>query len=62
MMDKIDGAVKWSGGANGVEMNAMFLKPVPITKDNLNIVLDAGWISKDALCKGVPAGKVSVCG
>ncbi|NMM43080.1 D-xylose ABC transporter substrate-binding protein [Rhodospirillaceae bacterium KN72] len=61
MLSDIDGAVKWSGGAKGVEMNAMFLKPVPITAENLNVVVDAGWISKDALCQGVPAGKVAVC-
>ena len=51
-MDKIEGAVKWSGGAKGVEMNAMFLKPVPITQDNLDVVIDAGWISKADACEG----------
>ncbi len=60
-MADVSGAQKWSGGAKGVEMNAIFLKPVPVTKDNLNVVLDAGWISKDALCKGVSAGKVAAC-
>ena len=34
----------------------------PITKDNLNVVIDAGWITKDNLCKGVTAGSVAVCG
>jgi D-xylose transport system substrate-binding protein len=42
-------------------MNATFLKPVAITKDNLNVVIDAGWITKDEVCQGVPAGKVDVC-
>jgi D-xylose transport system substrate-binding protein len=51
-MDKVAGAVKWSGGAKGVEMNAMFLKPVPITQDNLDVVIDAGWISKADACEG----------
>lgn len=55
-MDAVDGAVKWSGGAKGVEMNAMFLKPVPITKDNLGVVIDAGWISKEKACEGAMAG------
>ena len=27
-------------------MNALLLTPVPITKDNLDIVIDAGWIKK----------------
>ena len=32
-------------------------KPQPITPDNLNLVLDAGWITKDELCKGVDAAR-----
>ncbi len=48
----IDGAVKWSGGANGVEMNAIFLDPTPITKDTLNLAIDAGHISKEQACEG----------
>jgi len=46
----------------GNDMTSILLTPIPITKDNLNVVLDAGWITKDVLCKDVPAGKVSVCG
>ncbi|AMK12612.1 MAG: D-xylose ABC transporter substrate-binding protein [Pseudodesulfovibrio sp.] len=45
--------VKWSGGAKGVEMDAILLPPVPVTKANLSLVVDAGWISKDVLCQGV---------
>ena len=37
------------------------LTPIPITKDNLGVVLDAGWITTANLCQGVPASKVSVC-
>jgi len=60
-LDAIPGAVKFSGGPKGVEMNAFFLAPVPVGKDNLNVVLDAGWISKDALCQGVAAGSATAC-
>ena len=52
----VPGAVKWSGGANGVEMNAIFLDPTPITKDNMNVVIDAGHIAKDKVCAGAIAG------
>ena len=45
----------------GNDMNALLLAPVPITKDNLDVVVDAGWISKDALCQGVPAGGPKPC-
>ncbi|KQB97615.1 sugar ABC transporter substrate-binding protein [Loktanella sp. 1ANDIMAR09] len=37
----------------GVEVNSMLLAPLPITQDNLNVVLEAGWIEKDVLCQGV---------
>lgn len=47
------GTIKWSGGAKGIEMDAILLAPVPVTKDNLSTVVDAGWIKKDVLCQGV---------
>jgi D-xylose transport system substrate-binding protein len=59
-MDAVPGAVKWSGGEKGVEMNAIFLAPTPITKDNLNVVIDAGHISKEAACEGAIEG-VAAC-
>ncbi|QYK42357.1 MAG: substrate-binding domain-containing protein [Paracoccaceae bacterium] len=55
-LDAIPGAVKWSGGEKGVEMNAIFLAPTPITKDNLNLAIDAGHISKAQACEGAMAG------
>ncbi len=60
MLDGIDGAVKWSGGANGVEMNAIFLAPTPVTASNINVVIDAGHIAKDKVCEGAMAD-VSGC-
>ncbi|MEJ6783397.1 MULTISPECIES: D-xylose ABC transporter substrate-binding protein [Phyllobacteriaceae] len=45
----------------GNETNSVFLKPVPITKDNLNVVIDAGWVAKDVVCQGVAAGSVAAC-
>jgi D-xylose transport system substrate-binding protein len=50
---KVADAKSWNGGANKVEMQAQFLKPVPITASNLDLVVKAGWIKKDDLCKGV---------
>lgn len=54
-MDKIPNVQKFKT-PGGNEMNAVLLAPVPITKDNLNVVVDAGWITKEALCQGVTAG------
>jgi D-xylose transport system substrate-binding protein len=43
------------------DMTSILLTPQAITKDNLNIVLDAGWIDKATLCQGVTAGSVPAC-
>ncbi|MEM7720355.1 MAG: D-xylose ABC transporter substrate-binding protein [Pseudomonadota bacterium] len=40
----------------GNSMNATLLAPQPITKDNLPVVTDAGWIEVDKLCQGVSDG------
>lgn len=53
---KIGNAIKWSGGPKGVEMDAILLKPVPITRANLAIVIDADWVKKQVICQGVDAG------
>ncbi len=45
----------------GVDVTSILLKPIPITKDNLNVVLDAGWTDKATLCQGVTAGSVEGC-
>lgn len=59
-MDAVEGAIKFSGGEKGVEMNAILLDPTPITKDNLNLVIDAGHISKAQACEGA-AADVAAC-
>ena len=46
----------------GNSMTSILLAPIPITQDNLNVVVDAGWIPTDTLCQGVEAGSVSACG
>jgi D-xylose transport system substrate-binding protein len=61
-IDALPGVAKFSGGKNGVEMNSILLAPNPITKDNLNDVIDAGWVTKDEVCAGVAAGSVAACG
>ncbi len=43
------------------KINSILITPLAITKDNLQAVLDAGWITKDVLCKDVPAGSVTGC-
>jgi len=53
----VPGTVKWSGGEHKVTLDAKFLKPVAVTRANLDAVVKAGWITKDNLCRGVDAAK-----
>lgn len=46
----------------GVDVNSILLTPIPITQDNLDVVVDAGWIDEETLCQGVDAGSVEACG
>jgi len=59
-ISKVTGATaqKTTGG---LDSYALLLNPVPITKDNLQVVLDANWITKDKLCKDVTPGSVAGC-
>ncbi|HVR78908.1 MAG TPA: D-xylose ABC transporter substrate-binding protein, partial [Acidimicrobiia bacterium] len=40
---------------------SILLEPIAIIQDNLNLVVDAGWIELDALCQNVAAGTVDIC-
>jgi D-xylose transport system substrate-binding protein len=60
-ISKVTGAVA-TKTTGGLDSFSLLLKPVPITKDNLQTILDAKWLTKDELCKDVPAGTVNVCG
>ncbi|MFT4699509.1 MAG: D-xylose transport system substrate-binding protein [bacterium] len=51
----IEGSMEWTS-PGGTTLNAMFLAPVPVTADNLSVVVDAGWITQEALCQGVVDG------
>jgi len=61
-MSEVPGVVKFTGGPKKIPMNALLLIPIPITKDNLDVVIDAGWIKKDEACQGVKPGTAKVCG
>jgi D-xylose transport system substrate-binding protein len=51
----------FTGGAKGVKVNGILLTPLAVTKDNLNVIVDKGWITKDEVCAGVKAGSVAFC-
>ena len=46
-------------GGNSVQ--SIILTPTAITKDNLKDTIDAGWVTKDAVCAGVAAGSTPAC-
>ncbi len=53
-MDKIDGVVHVQRRPEARLYASLFLlTPTAITKDNLNEVIDGGWITKEEACKGV---------
>jgi len=60
-MDKVEGATVFRDGPKKLPMNAVLLAPVPIRWDNLNLVIDAGWISKEVACQGVTANVPPAC-
>src|SRR3546814_4605424 len=53
---EIAGVQTWSDGPQGVAMDAIFLQPIPITRDNLGLVIEAGWVGEDVVCQGVESG------
>jgi len=47
----------------GKTVQSIILTPTAITKDNLKDTIDAGWVTKEAVCAGVAAGSLpAVCG
>ncbi len=58
---KVTGAALFKTPGNN-SLSSILLKPQAITSDNLNVVIDAGWITKDKACQGVAAGKAKACG
>lgn len=46
---------------SGQEQPSLLLAPIAITYDNLNLVVDAKWISKEELCNGVTENPPAPC-
>jgi D-xylose transport system substrate-binding protein len=47
---------------NGTTVNAFILQPTPITAENLELVIEGGWITQEELCEGVdPASAPAAC-
>ena len=51
----------FTGGAKGVKVNGILLTPLAVTKDNLNVIVDKGWITKAEVCAGVKPEMTPFC-
>ncbi|MBY3422482.1 substrate-binding domain-containing protein [Rhizobium laguerreae] len=59
-IDAVTG-VKPGKTSTSASQPAIILDPIAITRDNLDLVVKAGWISKDVLCKGVTKTPPKAC-
>lgn len=57
-LDEIPDSVIFDNGPAGMPMNSILLAPVPITQENLQVVIDAGWVTRDVVCQGVDSSAV----
>ncbi len=57
----VPGVVQFAS-PGGNDMTSILLTPIAITADNLDVVVDAGWISTEELCVDVEPGAVALCG
>jgi D-xylose transport system substrate-binding protein len=53
--DRVPGAEPFTT-PHGVRVPARLLEPVPITRESLERVIEAGWITREAVCRGVTPG------
>jgi D-xylose transport system substrate-binding protein len=60
-LNEVPGAVQWNQGPSRANMTAVFLRPQPITRANLQLVIEGGWAPRNAVCQGVAAGSVTAC-
>jgi D-xylose transport system substrate-binding protein len=61
-LEEIPDTVIFTTPVNDYDMTSILLTPEAITQENLDVVVDAGWITTDELCQGVKSGTVDVCG
>jgi D-xylose transport system substrate-binding protein len=59
-VSKVEGTAPFTT-PGGIDVTSILLTPQPITKDNLDVVIDAGWTTKENVCKDVTPGSVPVC-
>ena len=59
--DDVPGRVRFDRGPQGITLNAILLEPIAITRDNLDVVIGAGWVDAATVCRGVEDDPPPVC-
>jgi D-xylose transport system substrate-binding protein len=59
-LTKIAGSGTFTTPSNN-RMTSILFPSTPITKDNFDLVIDAGWIDQSTLCRGVATSSVTAC-
>lgn len=59
-MAEVEGAVPYET-PSGQMQSAILLEPIAITRDNLDLVVDSDWVSKEDLCQGVTENIPPAC-
>jgi len=57
----LDGSTTFVDSETGIEQTALPLEPVTITQANINLMIDAGWVTTEEVCRGVESGSLSLC-
>jgi D-xylose transport system substrate-binding protein len=59
---QVAGVHPFSGGPKHMTLDGILLTPLAVTKDNLDVIVDKGWITKAEVCNGVKPGTNKFCG
>jgi D-xylose transport system substrate-binding protein len=55
-MNRIPDSTRFTGGDKGLTYNTILLNPTPITRENLNVVIEADHITRKDACEGAQPG------
>ncbi len=61
-MTELPDVKPFSGGAKHITVNSVLLTPLAVTRDNLDVIVDKGWITKEEVCAGVKPCTAKFCG
>jgi D-xylose transport system substrate-binding protein len=58
---EIPDSVRWNGGPRGESVDALLLRPIPITRESLDRVIEAGWAPRERVCRNTQASPPPAC-